>query len=87
MGEASHPLPGDAAARAARFLVQLSKAARMFGKLFNVFLAKFALLLLIAALIAALPIWRHSARWGFVPAVVIAILIVIVYVFARLGRI
>ena len=59
----------------------------MFGKLFNIFLAKFALLILVAMLIGALPIWRHSARWGFIPAAVIAILIAVVYVFARLGRI
>ncbi len=58
----------------------------MFAKIVSVIFGKFLLVFLLLLLIFALPVWRHSARWGFVPAAVIAILAVVVYVFARLGR-
>jgi hypothetical protein len=59
----------------------------MFAKIFSVLLAKFAIAFLILLLIGALPIWRHSARWGLIPAAFIAMLVMVVYIFARIGRI
>ena len=59
----------------------------MLAKIFSAVLGKFAILLLILLLIGALPIWRHSARWGLIPAAIIAMLTVVVYIFARIGRI
>ena len=59
----------------------------MLAKFFSVLLGKFAILFLILLLIGALPVWRHSARWGLIPAAIIAILVVVVYIFARIGRI
>jgi Protein of unknown function (DUF3309) len=50
----------------------------MFGKL--------VLLPLLILLIAVLPFWRHSARWGYIPAGFVAIALLVVYIFARLGR-
>jgi|BarGraIncu00222A_1022003.scaffolds.fasta_scaffold73946_2 hypothetical protein len=59
----------------------------MFAKIVSALLAKIVLVVLILLLIGALPVWRHSARWGFIPAALIAIMALVVYVFARLGRI
>jgi Protein of unknown function (DUF3309) len=50
----------------------------MFGKL--------VLFFLLLLLIGALPFWRHSARWGYIPAGFLALTLLVVYVFARLGR-
>jgi hypothetical protein len=59
----------------------------MLAKIFSAVLAKFAIAFLIVLLIGALPIWRHSARWGLIPAAIIAMLVIVVYIFARIGRI
>jgi hypothetical protein len=59
----------------------------MLAKIFSALLAKFAIAFLVLLLIGALPIWRHSARWGLIPAAIIAMLVVVVYIFARIGRI
>ena len=59
----------------------------MLAKVFSALLAKFAIAFLILLLIGALPIWRHSARWGLIPAAIIAMLVMVVYIFARIGRI
>ena len=58
----------------------------MFAKIVSVMFGKLLLLILIVLLIGALPVWRHSARWGYIPAALIAIALVVVYVFARIGR-
>jgi hypothetical protein len=47
---------------------------------------KIVLFPLILLLIGALPVWRRSARWGYIPAALIAVALAVVYVFARLGR-
>ena len=59
----------------------------MLAKVFSALLAKFAIAFLILLLIGALPIWRHSARWGLIPAAIIAMLVMVVYIFVRIGRI
>jgi hypothetical protein len=58
----------------------------MFAKIVSAVFGKFLVFFLIALLIAALPVWRHSARWGYIPAALIAVALIVVYVFARLGR-
>jgi hypothetical protein len=59
-------------------LVSPESLGAMFGKL--------VLLPLLILLIAVLPFWRHSARWGYIPAGFVAIALLVVYIFARLGR-
>ncbi|MGO9675587.1 MAG: DUF3309 family protein [Methylocella sp.] len=60
--------------------------AAMFAKIISALFGKLLLLILIVLLIGALPVWRHSARWGYIPAALIAVALVVVYAFARLGR-
>ena len=45
------------------------------------------LIVLILMLVGALPRWRHSANWGYVPSGGLGLVLVIVLVLVVIGRI
>jgi hypothetical protein len=45
------------------------------------------LILLLLALVGALPAWPHSAKWGFYPSGGLGMILVIVLILILLGRI
>lgn len=45
------------------------------------------LIVLVLALVGALPTWSHSANWGYFPSGGLGILLVIVVVMLLMGRI
>jgi len=45
------------------------------------------LLLLILILIGALPLWPHSARWGYYPSGTAGLILLIIVILLLLGRI
>ena len=45
------------------------------------------IILLILALIGALPTWGYSSGWGYAPGGIIGLLLVVVIILALLGRI
>jgi hypothetical protein len=45
------------------------------------------IILLIIALIAALPTWGYSSGWGYAPGGIVGLLLVVVIILALLGRI
>ncbi len=45
------------------------------------------ILLLVLALIGALPRWGHSANWGYAPSGVLTVVLVVVVVLLLTGRI
>lgn len=50
-------------------------------------LATILIILLILALIGALPTWGYSSRWGYGPGGVLGAILVIVIILMLLGRI
>ncbi|MFN4130545.1 MAG: DUF3309 family protein [Paracoccaceae bacterium] len=44
------------------------------------------IIVLVLMLIGALPTWRHSASWGYLPSGALGILVVIVLVLLLTGR-
>jgi low affinity Fe/Cu permease len=59
----------------------------IFAKIVSARFGKFVLFVLALLFIGALPIWPYSRRWGFVPAAIVAVMTLLVFVFVRLGRI
>ncbi len=53
----------------------------------TVSLGTILLIVLILMLVGALPRWRHSANWGYVPSGGLGLVLVIVLVLVVIGRI
>lgn len=50
-------------------------------------LSTLLIIVLILALIGVLPTWSHSRAWGYAPSGLIGTILVILLVFALLGRV
>jgi hypothetical protein len=44
------------------------------------------IILLVLALVGALPLWPHAANWGYYPSGVVGILVIILIVLLLTGR-
>ena len=45
------------------------------------------LIVLILALVGAIPSWRHSRSWGYGPSGIVGVLLVVVLILALTGRV
>ncbi|MDP8959313.1 MAG: DUF3309 domain-containing protein [Actinomycetota bacterium] len=45
------------------------------------------IILLVLLLIAALPSWPYSARWGYFPSAILALILAIILILVLLGQI
>jgi len=45
------------------------------------------IIILFLSLLGAIPIWPHSANWGYAPGSVISLILIIILILMLLGRI
>jgi hypothetical protein len=52
----------------------------------NMSLGTILLIIVVLALLGALPTWRHSRNWGYAPSGIVGVLLVVVLVMFLTGR-